>query len=115
VKFFQGAKEETVVRVDRGRGRVTLDRTRSGNVAFHAKFAGVASAPLARPDGRVKLHVLVDACSVEVFVNDGEQALTSLVLPSKDSRGVELFGPAEEGKSVAALDVWALASSWKVK
>src|SRR5262249_52987489 len=83
VRLFKGGKEETVVAVERERGRVSIDRTRSGNVGFHAKFSSVCSAPLARPDGRVKLHVFADACSVEVFVNDGEQVLTALVFPSE--------------------------------
>jgi fructan beta-fructosidase len=112
VKLFKGEKEETVVGVDRGRGRVWVDRTHSGNVGFHARFPGVFAAPLARPGDRVKLHLFVDACSVEVFVNDGEQVLTSLVFPSKASRAVELFGPGD-GAVVSALDVWPLASCWK--
>ena len=114
VKLFKDDKEETVVGVDREQGRISIDRTRSGNVAFHAKFPGVASTSIAIADGRVKLRLLVDTCSVEVFVNDGEQVLTSLVFPSKSGRGLELFGP-NDGAKVFALDVWPLASCWKVE
>src|SRR5205823_4531787 len=78
IMLFKGAREQTVVGVDREQGRVYLDRTHSGNVMFHAKFPGVHSAPLAANHGRVKLHIFVDACSIEVFVNDGEQVLTDL-------------------------------------
>jgi fructan beta-fructosidase len=112
VKLFKGGKEETVVGVDPGQGRASVDRTRSGNVGFHAKFSGVFSAPLAKPDGRVKLLVFVDACSVEVFVNDGQQVLTALAFPSRTARAVELFGP-NEGAMVSGIDVWPLASCWK--
>jgi fructan beta-fructosidase len=114
VKLFKGEEEETAVSVDRAQGRIAIDRTRSGNVAFHAKFPGVASAPIAGADGRVKLHVFVDACSVEVLVNDGEQVLTFLAFPSQTARAVELFGP-DEGATVSALDVWPLASCWKAE
>src|SRR5262249_41478685 len=85
IKVFKDEKEETVVRVDGEQGRVSIDRTRSGNVAFHTKFPRVASASIAKPDGRVKLHIYVDACSVEVFVNDGEHVLTSLAFPSQNA------------------------------
>jgi fructan beta-fructosidase len=113
VKLFKDDKEETIIRVEREHGRIAVDRTRSGNVAFHPKFPGVSSAPITRADGRVKLHVFVDACSVEVFVNDGEQVLTSLVFPSRTGSAVELFGP-NEAATVTAFDVWTLASCWKV-
>jgi sucrose-6-phosphate hydrolase SacC (GH32 family) len=114
VKIFKGEKAETVVAVDREQGRVSIDRTRSGNVAFHAKFPGVASASVAGTEGRVKLRLFVDACSAEVFINDGEQVLTSLAFPSKADRAVELFGP-NEGATFSAIDVWPLASCWKAE
>ncbi|MHB1424852.1 MAG: GH32 C-terminal domain-containing protein [Gemmataceae bacterium] len=114
VKLFKSAKEETVVGIDRGRGLVSIDRRRSGEVGFHAKFAGVYSAPLAKPDGRVKLHIFADASSVEVFVNDGEQVLTCLVFPSESGRAMELFGP-DEGAVISSLDVWPLTSCWQAE
>jgi fructan beta-fructosidase len=114
VKFFNDAKEETVVGVDREQGRISIDRTRSGNVAFQSKFPRVASAPYARADGSAKLHIFVDACSIEVFVNDGEQVLTSLAFPSKTDYAVQLFGP-HEGAVVRVLDLWPLASCWKTE
>jgi fructan beta-fructosidase len=112
VKLFKAARDELVVGVDRKEDRVYVDRTRSGDVTFHPKFSGVHAAPLAARDRAVKLHIFVDSCSIEVFVNDGEQVLTDLVFPSEHSRAVEFFGPTE-GAKISALEVWALKSSWK--
>jgi sucrose-6-phosphate hydrolase SacC (GH32 family) len=98
--------------VDRELGRVFTDRTQSGNVNFHPKFSGVYDAPLAARDGKVSLHIFVDACSVEVFVNNGEHVFTDLVYPSPGSRGVEFFGPESDSK-ITALDLWNLKSAWK--
>jgi fructan beta-fructosidase len=109
VKLFKGEKEETVVAVDRRRGRAWLDRTRSGNVAFHAKFAGVSSGPIHTMGDRVLLHVVVDACSVETFVNAGAPAFTSLVFPSGHARGLELFGPTGD-TAVDLFHVWQLGA-----
>ena len=89
-----------------------MDRTQSGNVTFHQKFSGVYDAPLAVHDGRVKLHLFVDASSVEVFVNDGERVFTSLVYPSAASRGVEFFGSMTSAR-ITSLNVWTLKSIWK--
>jgi len=112
VKLFKGTREETAVGVDGDQGRVYVDRTRSGNVTFHPMFSGVQDAPLAARDSRVNLHIFVDACSIEVFVNDGERVFTELVFPFENGRGVEFFGP-NEGAKISALDVWSLKSSWK--
>jgi fructan beta-fructosidase len=112
VKVVKGDKEATVIGVDRQRGQAFVDRRQSGNVRFHQKFSGLYEAPLPVRDVRVKLHVFVDASSVEVFVNDGERVFTSLVFPSAASRGVEFFGSATSSK-ITALDVWTLKSIWR--
>lgn len=112
VKVLTSDTEATVIGVDRQRGRAFVDRTQSGNVTFHQKFSGVYDAPLAVHDGRVKLHLFVDASSVEVFVNDGERVFTSLVYPSAASRGVELFGSMTSAR-ITSLNVWTLKSIWK--
>ena len=112
VKVLKGASEGTVIGVDRTNGRVFVDRTRSGRVDFHPKFAGVHDAPLTKRDGTVKLHVFVDACSVEVFVNEGETVLTELVFPRKNSRGIEFFG-TEKIATLRAVEVWKLKTAWR--
>jgi sucrose-6-phosphate hydrolase SacC (GH32 family) len=112
VKVLKGSGEQTLIGVDRDRGTVFVDRTHSGNVSFHPKFPGVFEAPLPARDNSLQLHVFVDACSVEVFVNDGEQVFTTLVFPSGDSRGIELFGP-DHGANIRALNLWTLKSIWR--
>ncbi len=112
VKVLKSDTEATVIGVDRQRGQAFVDRTQSGNVRFHQKFSGVYDAPLPVHDGRVKLHVFVDASSVEVFVNDGERVFTSLVYPSAASRGVEFFGSMTSAR-ITSLNVWTLKSIWK--
>ena len=65
-----------------------------------------AAAPA--KDGRVKLTVFVDYSSVEVFVNDGEQTLTSLVFPRPEQHAFRLF--TEKGTlSLDSLDYVSLA------
>jgi sucrose-6-phosphate hydrolase SacC (GH32 family) len=112
VKVLQGPGCETVIGVDRRRGQVFVDRTKSGNVDFNPQFSGVQVAPLPGIAGNVKLHIFVDASSVEVFVNDGERVFTDLVFPSSDSRGVEFF-QSESDARVRSVQVWTLKSVWK--
>lgn len=109
--FRKGASEKTTLRVDVPGQKVTLDRTHSGRVDFHKRFAGIAAAPIRLVDGRLKLRVFVDTSSVEVFVNDGETVLTSLIFPSPESTGVGLsFQKGELRRGY--LEVWKLRSAW---
>lgn len=62
------------------------------------------SAPLRPRDGLVRLQILLDTASLEVFADEGRLALSSQIFPEPDSAGVALFaegGPA----SLAALRV----------
>jgi fructan beta-fructosidase len=110
VKLYQGQDEETVVGIDRQDGTVFIDRTRSGNVAFHPKFAGKYSARLSKPHDKIKLDVYVDASSVEVFANDDECALTALVFPSKGSDGISFFGT--ESSDIGKVEAHEIYSIW---
>ena len=37
-----------------------------------------------------KIHIFVDKCSVEIFLNDGEEVFTGNIYPNKDSLGIEI-------------------------
>jgi fructan beta-fructosidase len=59
----------------------------------------------------VKLRIFVDQCSIEVFVNDGERVLSSLIFPETAHRDLELFssfGPS----TLQSLKAWPLATIW---
>ena len=86
-------------------GRVTLDRRTTGN-----GDRGYRSAPY--PGGDIlKLRVLVDRGSVEVFVNDGLETLTSYSFPGEGPRAIELS--SESGTiAVNSLLVHQLGTIW---
>jgi levanase/levanbiose-producing levanase len=67
-------------------GRLVLDRSRSGDTGFHEKFSSVESAPLVLEDGVLKLQIVVDRCSVEVFAQGGSVVLTDLIFPDAESQ-----------------------------
>ena len=89
-----------------------VDRTKSGNVTFHPAFAGRHSGPLdLNSEGNIRLRILVDACSVEVFGNSGETVITDLVFPDSNSNKVELY--AEGGTCrVVSFQIHALKYVW---
>lgn len=65
---------------------LTLDRRQSGNTGFHAKFASAESAPLVLDGGVLRLQIVVDHCSVEVFAQGGRVVLTDLIFPDAENR-----------------------------
>jgi sucrose-6-phosphate hydrolase SacC (GH32 family) len=85
-----GEGERTTVWIDVGTRTVGLDRTASGT-DLHPAFAAVHTAPLPPTTGAVRLEVVVDVASVEVFVGDGELAFTDQVFPDPASTGLAVF------------------------
>ena len=65
-------------------------------------YRGVRSAPAPLRDGVVTLDVVVDASSVEVFVNGGESSLSSLVFgaPGANGLSVESVGGTTDVRSL---------------
>jgi fructan beta-fructosidase len=65
--------------------------------------------PLAAPtvNGKVKLRVLVDRGSIELFANDGAAVATHFALPKPENRSISLTG-----KGKVSLVINELKSSW---
>jgi sucrose-6-phosphate hydrolase SacC (GH32 family) len=89
-----GPDERTTVRVDVAARTVTLDRRRSGTAEVHPSFAAAHTAALPDAEGPVRLEVVVDVASVEVFAADGEVVHTDQVFPT----------PSRTGLAVHAVD-----------
>ncbi len=69
------------------------------------------TANLSPVKGRIKLRILVDRTSVEVFGNDGMVVMTSCFLPSVDE--AELSIQAQGGSArVVSMKVYKLKSAW---
>jgi fructan beta-fructosidase len=70
-------------------------------------FAGCCSVALPLEDHHLRLHLIVDRCSVEVFAQGGSTTLTSLMFPERTLPGLEwsvLGAPV----LLCRLDLWAL-------
>ncbi len=94
LQLHTGPDEATAIVFDGERSRLAVDRSRSGATDFHAKFPARHEAPIRFADGRIKLRVLVDVSSVEVFAQDGETVFTELIFPSEGPRNISLTNDA---------------------
>lgn len=97
IRLLKTDADETVIRFLPGPSRLELDRTRSGQTTFSNRFPGVETAPLSTIGGTVRLKILVDRSTVEVFANDGAVTMSELVVPNSSSGRVEVF--AEGGSA----------------
>ena len=87
-------KHHTAVIYDRREGILTFDRRYCGDRRdrIHTREMTVEEK-----EGKLKLRILVDKYSVEIFVNDGEKAMSSLTYTGLEAEGIafEARGEAE--------------------
>jgi len=98
-------QEQTLVYYDAADRKLKVDTRQSGREGPKK----IEAAPLELPAGQtLRLRVFVDKSVVEVFANDGRQAIARRIYPSRaDSGGVVLFsdGGAAEVISLQAWDM----------
>lgn len=70
--------------------QLVIDRRHAGMVGD--KFP-VQTIPLLRTTGELKLRVLMDKYSMELFLNDGEQAVTVLIFTEEEAQDVVIRAP----------------------
>jgi sucrose-6-phosphate hydrolase SacC (GH32 family) len=72
---------------------------------------GFRAIPAPAVNGKVKLRVLVDRASLELFVNDGQAAASFVVVPKPDNRIILIEG--NDGQKFNAMTVHELKSAWQ--
>jgi len=101
----------TSIGYDRAKGALFVDRTHSGEVAFSRDFPARAEAPLKLDGNTLRLNVVVDRNSLEVFADDGRVTITNLVFAPADADGLQFY--ATGGKAgVVSGSLWKLKSAW---
>lgn len=60
-----------------------IDRQKSGITSFHNGFAAVHVAPRISNASKVRVRLLVDASSIEIFADDGATVMTDIMFPSE--------------------------------
>ena len=93
IKVASGDKFFTSISYNPNDSILSIDRSNSGSCrdAVHERKCKITDK-----NGQIKLRVLLDRFSVEIFVNDGEQALsTTIYTPQTDNNIVfDVIGTA---------------------
>lgn len=83
-----GESFKTMLLYEAGEGTLTFDREYAGigRDLLHRRTMHVKHT-----EGRIKLRILMDRYTVEVFVNDGEQAMSSLIYTPLEADGIRFY------------------------
>lgn len=89
--LLMGEGEAVVITYSAEKDMLSVDRSRAGREGMDPLFAAVHWAGLKAEDGRVILHLFLDANSLEIFANRGEVCFSELIFPSGQVCAVEIF------------------------
>jgi fructan beta-fructosidase len=81
VKVLKGIAEYTKVYLDASSQQLIVDRSKSGNVAFNENFLKIPNA-VTYSKSVIRLKIIVDRSSVEVFDYESGVSITSRVFPN---------------------------------
>jgi sucrose-6-phosphate hydrolase SacC (GH32 family) len=110
LRVFTGAKNYTEIGVSVPDSYLYIDRTHSGTTSFSKSFPGRQDAPMDISQ-ELRLNVLLDRSSVEVFANDGLATLADRVYPAPGDNGISFFADGEQPK-IRSLKMWQIRSVW---
>jgi fructan beta-fructosidase len=98
---------ETVIGYDVAKQELFVDRSNAGNGKIkNDKLRQII--PLSSIGGKIKLEILLDKSSLEIFVNDGQKVLSTSVFPDKDANGLAVFSSGGKAE-IQSLKVWDLS------
>lgn len=89
----------------------TIDRSKLKDTSFAKDFSGIHKAPFIAKGG-LKLQILIDESSIEVFVNNGELVMTDLFFPSDGFDQITILA-RDENISIKEAKFYKLKSIWK--
>lgn len=105
------AKQETLnFNVDGTQKTLTVHREHSGNTDFNQRFSTPVVTPLIEKE-EYHITLLVDKCSAELFINQGEQVMTSLFFPSEVMNNLKFY--SSEKMEVKNISVSALREKYR--
>lgn len=103
-------KEKILIGYSLRNRKVFIDRSRSGDLSFSGNFTGISEAPYTTGKN-ITMQLLVDASSVELFIDDGRIVMTSLCFPSENFTILRSILPGRTSIS-GSIDFYELQRIW---
>ncbi|MCF6333287.1 MAG: glycoside hydrolase family 32 protein, partial [Draconibacterium sp.] len=95
---------------------VRHDKKKPGTEILYNVKRGVltvlgSTVPLMPIDNKIKLEILLDRSSIEIYANDGQSVVSNCFTPDEGAEGVVLFTNGGE-LGVKKLDIYKMNSAW---
>ncbi|HKU36387.1 MAG TPA: glycoside hydrolase family 32 protein [Paenarthrobacter sp.] len=84
-------KDGLWISYDKETKTLKVDRSSAGTTNFSEKFSPYHQVAVPAPDGKLRLRILLDSSSVEVFAQDGPAVITDTFFPDWDHTGASVF------------------------
>jgi fructan beta-fructosidase len=107
LRLRTGAQEFTTIGYKPRSKTLYIDRRHSGLVDFHEAFPARHSAPLTPRDSLLRLHLIMDESSIELFADEGAVVFTEQIFPTGEALQVELFA-GETAVTIQQLELYGL-------
>lgn len=103
VRFAQNEQYRTALSFRPHESVLKIDRKFSGSrrAYIHQRRSLVPGK-----DGALKLRIILDRFSVEVFVNDGEQVMTATIMTDVSADGISFFADGKVSMDVTKYDLF---------
>jgi fructan beta-fructosidase len=113
-RILKSDGNQTVISYDRKARKLFFDRTHSGLMNVSKDFPHLTEATLVLHEPVLRLNVLVDRNSVEIFADGGQLANTNLVFPPAGASGIEVYTKGGQAGKISAQitpiqSIWAVA------
>lgn len=91
IELSNSQGQKLLIGYERGKNQYYIDRSQAGKKDFSKEFAGKQTAPGKSTNKPVKLHLLLDVASVELFADDGEVVMTDIFFPDMPYKQLKLY------------------------
>lgn len=102
IKIAKNEEYETLINFDTKKNLVSFDRSYSARLcdALHKREMNVRNQ-----NGKIKLRLIIDKYSVEIFVNDGEQVMTSTFYTDLDATDISFYAKGNATINIEKHDI----------
>lgn len=99
---------ETIIAYDEKSHQLVVDRTHSGKSSEMNRDKLRQTIDLPEAGENIRLDILLDKSSLEVFVNNGEQVLSTYIFPGTDADGITAFATGGSA-TLKYVAIWNLS------
>ena len=110
IELSNGSGEILKIGYDKSQSLFRIDRSNSGEVDFSPSFANISTAHRISTSDTLRVSLIVDVSSVEVFFDGGTTNMTALFFPAKPVNQIRIV--ADEAIKTHEIRVSHLKRAW---